>query len=493
MQINLIYDSSTQGAPAGFFTAMAAAAQYLDSLITNNIIVNIQVGWGESGGQSLGSGVLGEGGGYGTILSYSQVKSDLLANSNSAADANLPTTGPSNGAGLLVSLAQEKAWGLVSANGTEVDGVVGFSSSTNWNFSTNNTAVAGQYTFLADALHELTHALGRDSGLNAGSPFTVMDLFQYASPGVIQTQVGGASYFSINGGATNLANFATTSDLSDWSNTVPNDSFDAFLSAGTANPVSSTDITLMNVLGFQVASQTNTAPNPAPVATTVQQEILGLYAALYNRAADSPGLTYWEGVVNAQPDSGGVTAATAASTAVTAHDAQLLGQLFVASQSSYFNATYGSLTDSQFVSAVYNHIGGNSGDPAGITYWSGVLATLEAQGVGAQMARSEIIGQFVQIIIEDNLSTQPPSLTTADWQAAAQLQTLFDNKIAVSLAYANASAGPGGAILDAHSITDAAYQAATRAIQNVTADGTTAVTAIGHIQAALANHDLTLI
>ena len=65
MQINLIYDSSTSSAPAGFFSAMAAAAQYLDNLITNNITVNIQVGWGEAGGQSLG-GALGDGGSYGS-------------------------------------------------------------------------------------------------------------------------------------------------------------------------------------------------------------------------------------------------------------------------------------------------------------------------------------------------------------------------------------------------------------------------------------------
>ena len=53
MQINLIYDFSTSSAPAGFFSAMAAAAEYLDNLITNNITVNIQVGWGEAGRQSL--------------------------------------------------------------------------------------------------------------------------------------------------------------------------------------------------------------------------------------------------------------------------------------------------------------------------------------------------------------------------------------------------------------------------------------------------------
>ena len=270
MQINLIYDSSTSSAPAGFFTAMAAAAQYLDNLITNNITVNIQVGWGEAAGQSLG-GALGEGGSYGTLLSYTQLKADLLAQSNSPADAsayaNLPATDPSNGAGILVSVAQEKAWGLVAANGTEVDGLVGYGSSADWNFSTNNTTVAGEYNFLGDALHELTHALGRDSALNPGSPFTVMDLFQYAAPGTIQTQVGGTSYFSINGGATNLANFDTTSDLADWSKTVPNDAFDAYFSAGTAYGISSTDITLLNVLGFSVNSSMLAASGGAPSVT----------------------------------------------------------------------------------------------------------------------------------------------------------------------------------------------------------------------------------
>src|SRR5208283_5316089 len=107
------------------------------------------------------------------------------------------------------------------------DGAVGFNSSTPWNFSTSNQAAAGQFDFVGDALHELTHALGRASGLNAGAPETVMDLFQYASPGVLQTQPGGASYFSIDGGATNLGNFSNTTDLGDWSNTVPNDAFDA--------------------------------------------------------------------------------------------------------------------------------------------------------------------------------------------------------------------------------------------------------------------------
>ena len=53
MQLNLIYDSSVDGAPSGFKVAMAAAAQFLDTLITNPITVNIQVGFGEDDGTLL--------------------------------------------------------------------------------------------------------------------------------------------------------------------------------------------------------------------------------------------------------------------------------------------------------------------------------------------------------------------------------------------------------------------------------------------------------
>ena len=140
----------------------------------------------------------------------------------------------------------------IPATGTKLDGVVGFDSSTPWNFSTSNLAVAGEYSFVSVALQELTHALGRSIGLSASDPLTVLNLFKFASPEDIQTEVGGPSYFSVNGGATNLGQFATSSDYSDWSNTVPNDAFDAYFSAGTAYTISSTDITLLNVLGFSV-------------------------------------------------------------------------------------------------------------------------------------------------------------------------------------------------------------------------------------------------
>jgi len=203
-------------------------------------------------------------------------------------------------------------------------------------------------------------------------------------------------------------------------------------------------------------------------------------------AAGAPGLAYWEGVV-------GATTANAGTTAITTANAETLGQLFVTTESAYFNATYGALNDSQFISALYTNIGGNSGDPSGISYWAGQLATLEAQGASVTTARSEIVGAFVQEFIDYDLSTQPSSLTTAQYQAGVQRQTMFDNKLAVSEMYALFSTQSGGTILDAHTTTDAAFAAATAAIQTVTTNPTPAETAIALILQAVAHNNLALI
>ncbi|GLI92158.1 FG-GAP-like repeat-containing protein [Methylocystis echinoides] len=228
-------------------------------------------------------------------------------------------------------------------------------------------------------------------------------------------------------------------------------------------------------------------------ATSVAQEILGLYAAVYNRAADHPGLAYWISVVGQQADAAGVTVANATTTAVTTADAQLLGKLFVTTQSAYFSQTYGGLSDRAFIGALYQNIGGAAGDPDGVQYWSMQLASLESRGLSIQDARAQIVGQFVQGFIGYDLGAQPANLTLAQYQDALHRQLVFDNKLSVSQAYANASLQFGGQILDARSVDDPAFDASIRAIANVTADAFTVTTVIGHIQSAVAGHDLALI
>jgi hypothetical protein len=270
LQINLRYDSSVALAPTGFKAAMAAAAQYLDTLIINPITVTIQVGYGEDGGIPLDNGVLGEGGPDDiNTLSYAQVVKYLTAAATTAnaktALANLPAKDPTDGAGFQVSDAQEEAWGLLPASGvqfgTTLDaGSVGFATTSNANFSYSTTGSANpqQYSFLGVAEHELTHALGRISNLDTpgvDGQMAVMDLYQYTAKGDLAPVNGDAitSYFSINGGITNLGTFDTSSDSADWADPHAADSFNAFSSPGEVNPVSSTDSTLMNVLGFEVA------------------------------------------------------------------------------------------------------------------------------------------------------------------------------------------------------------------------------------------------
>lgn len=270
MQINFIYDSSVASAPAGFKAALADAASYLDSLITNNITVNIEVGWGEDDGAAITPDSLSTGGPQqgGIGMTYTQLKAALTANATSAADqtmlANMPATDPTDGGYFYITAAQQKAWGLLPATATEIDGNIGFSSTVNWTFDPNNRSVAGAYDFIGDAEAEITHALGRFPGLQLSAPgwYSPLDLMRYASPGVNALSVGAASYFSIDGGATSLDAFNTQGDPSDWTTSVRSDVFGDGYTDQTM-VMTQTDKTLLDTLGYTIAG----SAAPAPVAT----------------------------------------------------------------------------------------------------------------------------------------------------------------------------------------------------------------------------------
>jgi len=280
MQINLIYDTSVSQAPPEFETDMAYAAQQLDNLITNPITVNIGVSYGEYLGVPLPDGSHG---GRGTAqwayVSYSQLKSDLEANASSPADAtaiaSLPATDPTDGGLFQISSAQEKAWGLLPANGTALDGQVGMSSDTPFDYDLGNWTVGDGYDFVGSAEHELTHALGRLAGL--GQPpsypdtgpdaFTAFDLFRYSAPGNLDVTGSRLDFFSIDGGKTMLDEFSQRSDPGDWEAAYAGpDSFDDDKVYGVKNPLTPTDATVMDVIGFNVAG--NGAPPSAKFLVT---------------------------------------------------------------------------------------------------------------------------------------------------------------------------------------------------------------------------------
>jgi Ca2+-binding RTX toxin-like protein len=103
------------------------------------------------------------------------------------------------------------------------------------------------------ALHELTHAMGRVPGASG------LSLVRYTSQGnhlFTNGTPAAASYFSIDGGVTKLADFGVSSDPSDFlnspsSNLTPNDPFDETIAGST---LTSADLIMMDVLGFNVTS-----------------------------------------------------------------------------------------------------------------------------------------------------------------------------------------------------------------------------------------------
>jgi hypothetical protein len=239
VNINLVYETSTNSAPANFVSGLNTAVQILDSLITTPITVNIQVGYGDINGSPL-PGTLSEGGpaAYSQGFSYSQLEAILANYANSptsvAALGSLPNSDPTSSSGFFLSAAQEKAFGMLPADGTAVDGNVGFGI----NYS----------DYVGVALHEITHALGR-LGNYSNTGDTILNLYRFSSPGVLNFSTT-ASYFSIDGGQTNLANFDSTGfDPFDWASAV----VDPFSIHAGSDTLSSADITLLNAIGFDTA------------------------------------------------------------------------------------------------------------------------------------------------------------------------------------------------------------------------------------------------
>ena len=195
---------------------------------------------------------------------------------------------------------------------------------------------------------------------------------------------------------------------------------------------------------------------------TNAQKIAGLYAAFFERAPDAAGLSYWEGQFT-----GNATVNT-------------IAVQFAANP--VFAATYGSLTDVQFVNAVYQNVLGAAGDAAGVDYWVSQLKT------GGADARANFVAQFVN----DALTVDVASFTnlTAEERAVAQgRQDTLTNKANVGLHFAEKFGAASNITATGDITKDPAYLAAQAAIKNVTADKATAEAAEGRIDIAVGTSD----
>jgi len=252
--------------------AFSAAANAWSNVLTDNITVNLQVGFA-----SLGSNILGQTSLAFTAASATSVKSHLAADITSADDAlavgSLPTYAPNEQ--FALTNAQAKAIGI-SAMGN-FDATIEFSSDFSFSTSRNpdGSIAAGTFDLIGVAEHEIGHALGFVSSIDSpGLLTTELDQYRYSAPGVRATSAG-AAYFSLDNGATSIASFSdgSSNQASHWApGTTSNGALALMIPAlapGQVENITLLDQRAMDVLGYNLARATTAVPEPATWAMMI--------------------------------------------------------------------------------------------------------------------------------------------------------------------------------------------------------------------------------
>ena len=185
----------------------------------------------------------------------------------------MPGADPTNGGKFDVPNAELKALGLIAPGASGTDGYVGLNSALPWSYNPGGTATAGSFDPVGTLEHEITEVLGRVGFLGAGGTnvYGPMDLFRYSAAGQ-RDLTAGPGYFSVDG-RTMLQSFNNPlkgGDAADWSPAVQGDTFGDAVQ-GTSDTLSSTDLQVLDVLGYTLS----TSPVPAPAHASASSSSLG--------------------------------------------------------------------------------------------------------------------------------------------------------------------------------------------------------------------------
>jgi hypothetical protein len=326
----------TQESQDGF----RAAADFWESQIIDDVEVNIDIDF-----RTLAPNVLGSARSFRETVGVADYFTNLTADATSrddlAAIANLPTLGANgsiafrtqtntestiassravisldndtsgsdslNNRFLSVNRANLKAVGLFAADSASVDAEIAFSDSFSWDFDRTDGISSGAQDFVGVAIHEIGHALGFVSGvdtvdfaienqdnrrfdLDRSPVFSAWDMFRYSDDdGILDLSVGTDSYFSLDGGETNLAFYSTGStnggdgrQASHWKDGLGLGIMDPTAAPpGNLNIVTDLDLMAFDVMGWDLA----VTAVPEPSSGLLLGSVFGLLALRRKRSA----------------------------------------------------------------------------------------------------------------------------------------------------------------------------------------------------------------
>lgn len=286
--INATFDATITGNvnAAAMMTGINNAIAQIQSKFTNPVTVNILF-------QNMNSG-LGQSSTFFNTPSYTQYRSDLLNNqilsANDVTATNTLPAGPNNpvnaGQTMFMTLPLLRALGeaALGNNGGGFDSTIGLNMSL-MNFLRTGPQDANKYDLEQVTLHEIAEVLGgggAGSSLGSGgSNIGPLDLFRYSANGVRSFDVlAPTSYFSIDGGATNLSYFnqVAGADYGDWagnqnSNPQPQD---AFSTPGVQLDLTENELIALDVVGWNRSLAAVPEPSPAILAACATV-VFGLY------------------------------------------------------------------------------------------------------------------------------------------------------------------------------------------------------------------------
>lgn len=202
LTINLINTGGVEEGTAAF-TGFRAAADYWQSMFSDNVTLTFNVGFSSQGfaATTLGSTSSASGN-----KATTQWKTALTADATTALDASVVSNLPNVG-NTMVNLNNtvQKAIGIYTGNANTIDATIRFNSARAFDFDTRDGFATIASDFVSVAVHEMGHALGFTSAVgtnttNNSRPSNT-DLFRYKN-GAWNITYGGDPYFSIDGGAT---------------------------------------------------------------------------------------------------------------------------------------------------------------------------------------------------------------------------------------------------------------------------------------------------